>query len=142
MNFMIRRQDLFSVDKKYTLAHCISQDTNMGAGIAKIFRDKAPKLPEIIRMQRPRIGDAIYFMGEGMTVFNLITKEKYWQKPTYDSLRCSLQTMRNLISMSYVPFLAMPKIGCGLDRLEWDKVEVIIKEVFADMDIDILICYQ
>lgn len=34
----------------------------------------------------------------------------------------------------------MPKIGCGLDKLEWDKVEEIIKETFKDCDIDILVC--
>ena len=36
--------------------------------------------------------------------------------------------------------LAMPKIGCGLDRLQWDKVYDIICDVFKDTDVDILIC--
>lgn len=37
--------------------------------------------------------------------------------------------------------LAMPKIGCELDRLEWEKVKNIIKEVFADVDIEIVVRY-
>lgn len=37
--------------------------------------------------------------------------------------------------------IAMPKIGCGLDRLSWDKVEPMIKEIFKDLDIEIIICY-
>ena len=37
--------------------------------------------------------------------------------------------------------LAMPCIGCGLDKLKWEKVREIIKEIFEDMDIEILICY-
>ncbi len=36
----------------------------------------------------------------------------------------------------------MPKIGCGLDGLNWDIVRSIIKEVFKDTDIEILICIR
>ena len=38
--------------------------------------------------------------------------------------------------------IAMPVIGCGLDRLEWSKVSEIIKEVFECTDIEILVCKQ
>lgn len=38
--------------------------------------------------------------------------------------------------------LAMPKIGCGLDILEWNKVSEIIKDVFKDTDIEILVCVK
>ena len=36
--------------------------------------------------------------------------------------------------------LAMPVIGCGLDKLEWSRVSEIIKLVFEKTDIDILVC--
>ena len=36
--------------------------------------------------------------------------------------------------------IAMPVIGCGLDRLDWSKVSDIIKDVFSDTDIEILVC--
>ena len=36
--------------------------------------------------------------------------------------------------------IAMPMIGCGLDKLNWDKVSQIIKETFKDTDIEILVC--
>lgn len=36
--------------------------------------------------------------------------------------------------------IGMPLIGCGLDRLKWDKVSEIIKDVFADTDIEIVVC--
>jgi hypothetical protein len=36
--------------------------------------------------------------------------------------------------------LAMPLIGCGLDRLSWDNVSEIIEDVFEETNIDILIC--
>lgn len=34
----------------------------------------------------------------------------------------------------------MPVIGCGLDRLNWNDVSEQIKDVFADMDVEILVC--
>ena len=33
-------RDLFTLPANYILAHCVSRDLAMGAGIAKIFRDK------------------------------------------------------------------------------------------------------
>ena len=37
--------------------------------------------------------------------------------------------------------LIMPKIGCGLDKLTWKNVKNIIKEVFDDTELNIVICY-
>ena len=36
--------------------------------------------------------------------------------------------------------IAMPRIGCGLDRLEWDKVYDMLEDVLYTTDIEILIC--
>ena len=36
----------------------------------------------------------------------------------------------------------MPRIGCGLDGLDWGIVKAIIKDVFEDTDIEILICVR
>jgi len=74
-------------------------------------------------------------------VFNLITKEHYYNKPTYDTLEQSLISMLFLIKSNNVKNIAMPKIGCGLDKLEWKKVRGIIKDVFMDEDVNIVVCY-
>ena len=37
--------------------------------------------------------------------------------------------------------IALPLIGCGIDGLEWKTVRKAIKEVFGDMDIEIVVCY-
>lgn len=82
--------------------------------------------------------------------YNLVTKKRYWQKPTYDSLKIALINAK-LYSLMIADKgtkepkpvrLAMPRIGCGLDRLEWSKVKEIIEEVFADTDIEILVCVK
>ena len=130
------KRNLFEVDDKYYLAHCISEDCAMGAGIAVDFQKRFNlrnklfkcniKYPTCIPVGR---------------VYNLITKAKYWNKPTYNSLESTLIGMRELALLGDIKFIAMPKIGCGLDRLQWGKVREMLHEVFKDTDIEILVCH-
>ena len=137
--------DLFESDEKYTLVHCISADCAMGAGIAKTFDDRMPKMKKLlkstIRENNMQGYFAILYQGE-RNVINLITKERYWHKPTYSSLKTSLLNAKNIAIRNDIKYLAMPVIGCGLDRLQWSKVSVIIKEVFADTDIEIVVYHK
>ena len=137
--------DLFESDEKYTLVHCISADCAMGAGIAKTFDDRMPKMKKLlkrtIRENNMQGYFAILYQGE-RNVINLITKERYWHKPTYSSLKASLLNAKKIAIRNDIKYLAMPVIGCGLDRLQWSKVSVIIKEVFADTDIEIVVYHK
>lgn len=47
--------------------------------------------------------------------------------------------MKTMIMQLNITKLAIPKIGCGLDRLQWSVVEQIIKGVFNDLDIEIVV---
>ena len=137
--------DLFESDEKYTLVHCISADCAMGAGIAKTFDSKMPQMKKLlkstIRENNMQGYFAILYQGE-RNVINLITKERYWHKPTYSSLKASLLNAKKIAIRNDIKYLAMPVIGCGLDRLQWSKVSVIIKEVFADTDIEIVVYHK
>lgn len=137
--------DLFESDDKYTLVHCISADCAMGAGIAKTFDDRMPKMKKLlkstIKENNMQGYFAILYQGE-RNVMNLITKERYWHKPTYSSLKTSLLNAKKIAIRNDIKYLAMPVIGCGLDRLQWSKVSVIIKEVFADTDIEIVVYHK
>ena len=70
---------------------------------------------------------------------NLVTKERYWGKPTYQSMEAALQALKRLCRQEGIEGLAMPCIGCGLDRLAWGKVSAMIREVFSDTACDILV---
>lgn len=139
MNLIEEKRDLFTVDDKYYLAHCVSDDFVLGAGIAVEFANRY-NIREKLREQYPNgLGRAdCVFIGN---VFNLITKSKYYHKPTYKSLQISLQRMYNIIVEKDIKYLAIPKIGCGIDQLEWNQVKDIIKKLFNDVDIEILVCY-
>lgn len=133
------QKDLFTMPQGYYLAHCISADFALGAGIAKAF-DSVYNMRFKLFRQHP---DYEYQGGDAILIdntFNLVTKQKYWHKPTYDSLREALEMMKEQLDFLGATKLAMPKIAAGLDRLEWSKVYDIICEVFEDMDIEIVIC--
>lgn len=152
MTIREEQRDLFTVPTDYILVHCISSDFAMGAGIAKEFTKRGVKARLIKKFQGLiKIGDCLITATTGWKLeFNLVTKEKYWQKPTYKSLKAALINAK-LYSLMVADKgvekpkpvkLAMPRIGCGLDKLEWSKVKTIIEEVFADTDVEILVCVK
>ena len=73
-------------------------------------------------------------------VFNLVTKPRCYHKPILEVLRDTLIDMRDQCEYLDITKLAMPRIGCGLDCLDWDDVKELLFEVFEDSDIEILVC--
>ena len=145
MTFETKKQDLFTVPQGYYLAHCISADFALGAGIAKQFDQVYNMREKLLTLYGIPLGEKydVYSVGKVFVVdnvFNLVTKRRSFHKPTYDDLRSSLEDMKDYCSDNLITKLAMPLIGCGLDGLSWDIVSEMIKEVFEDTDIDILIC--
>ena len=149
MTIREEQRDLFTVPTDYILVHCISADLVMGAGIAKEFTRRGVKAQLQRDYQDIEVGDCLVSDTTGWRAeFNLVTKEKYWQKPTYDSLKTALVNARinakilALMNDDKPVKLAIPKIGCGLDHLQWVKVKEIIEEVFANTDVEILVCVK
>lgn len=139
MNITIEKRDLFTMPQGYYLAHCISADFALGAGIAKAFDNVYNMKFKLYK----NYDNYEYHGGDSLpidNVFNLVTKNKCWHKPTYESLREALEMMREQMEFLDVDKLSIPKIGCGLDRLNWDHVYDIICEVFEDMDVEIVVC--
>lgn len=143
MTIREEQRDLFTVPQGYYLAHCISGDYALGAGIAKQFVE-VYNMREKLFHQYPIDPRAKYgHVGEALlvdNVFNLVTKPRAFQKPTYDDLTDAIEDMAEQMYDKEIMKLAIPLLGCGLDRLEWDKVKEIIENEFAYTDVDILVC--
>ena len=144
MTYKEIKKDLFNVPAYYCLAHCINGNYTLGAGIARIFTSEMDMQNCLKWLYPIKDGEQTKYIGKALlvgNVFNFVTKAFHYNKPTYESLYSALKDMHEQCKELGIKHLAMPKIGCGLDRLDWDKVSVMIKEVFDDLDIDILICY-
>lgn len=151
MYFEMRNEDIFihvgEADARFV--QCLSSDYAAGKGIAVVF-NKHFDIKNKLRSHHYNMSNK-HWTGKGYMVkligspvFNLITKQYYYQKPTYETLIQALIDMREYFlnegyDLSYTFY--MPKIGCGLDKLEWDKVQECIREVFFDVPIKIVVCY-
>lgn len=128
--------DLFNAPTEYALAHCISADAVMGAGIAAQFTRRIPTLREAVRRYHPLVGDCIAISAPPWAaILNLVTKCHVWEKPTLNTLRVALVSMANTGQRR----IAMPYIGCGIDGLRWPDVETILRDVFADTDVELVV---
>lgn len=148
--------DLFTCDEDVSLVHCVSRCFNMGAGIAVLFKQKFGNVDNLLA-QNTHIGGVAYInlnnviktvpnknqnnISNGRFVYYMVTKDKYYMKPTYGSLKLCLVELKRLLIMHGITKIAMPRIGCGLDKLKWTKVKTLISDTFANTNIDITIYY-
>lgn len=129
------KRDLFSVPEDYYFVHCVSADFALGKGIALEFKKRFDMKN---RLKATEETDSKCLLID--RVFNLITKETWRRKPTMESVKESLSELRQQVDEKGIKKLAMPKIACGLDGLEWENVSEQVRDIFSDTDIEILVC--
>lgn len=132
--------DLFENHGCDALCHCVSADLVMGKGIATIFKERFGSV-DYLKSQKRQIGQVAALKCEDISVYYLITKQKYYEKPTLEALKLSLIDMKNLAIKTQIKSIGMPRIGCGLDQLKWENVKNIIKETFQDCGIIVKVYY-
>uniref|UniRef100_A0A3B5QL36 O-acetyl-ADP-ribose deacetylase 1-like n=1 Tax=Xiphophorus maculatus TaxID=8083 RepID=A0A3B5QL36_XIPMA len=130
--------DLFSCPRDESLAHCISEDCRMGAGIAVMFKKKFGRVSEL-KEQKKLPGQCAVLTYDQRFIYYLITKKKASQKPTYVNLRQSLEDMKSHCLENGVNRISIPRIGCGLDQLLWSKVSKILEQIFKETNISITV---
>lgn len=138
-------KDLFSAPDDYYFAHCISADFAMGKGIVVAFNERFD-MKRILQKKYPgylthyrneKVGGDCILEGR---VLNLITKERYFHKPTLATMKMALEKMKEICESENIHKIAMPTIGAGLDRLKWEDVVTQIKDVWRETDMEILVC--
>ena len=152
-------KDLFTVNdycfnNPYCLAHCISADFAMAGGIAlgfnehfnmrnRLIKKYVDKTKDFKKLGPVMIPEKCFTEKEphqAFLVYNLITKCYVWDRPTYNTLRVTLVDMKNHMQDLGLTRLASPKIGCGIDGLDWETVKAMIQEVFQNTNIEVLVC--
>jgi hypothetical protein len=109
----------------------------MSSGIAVSFRRRFGHVAELMD-QRKRPGDvAILKMGDRF-IYYLVSKDLYLTKPVGVTVlsKCLLVMKEHCLEKGIMQ-LAMPKIGCGRDNLQWSQVSACIAQTFAGSGIKI-----
>ncbi len=138
MKFNEVMKDLFTADNSYYIAHCISSDCAMGAGIARLIEKRFKIKRRLLEYPIESREHPTCILVD--RIFNLITKEYYYNKPTYNDVEQALICMRDICLKKGITKIAMPTIASDLDKLNWLKVKAKIIEVFSYDEIEILVC--
>ena len=111
--------NIFDSPPGNSIAHCISQDAKMSKGIALEFVSNFPFLSSL-RNESNTIGTAVAVPFRAAFIYNLVSKCKYWMKPTLASLYDCLSSMRTHAIMHGVTDISVPQLGCGCDKLNFE----------------------
>ena len=131
--------DIFESKASGSLAHCISSDAKMSQGLAKVFVIFFPKLM-VLKNISLEIGTAFPVCDNGRFLYNLITKNRYWNKPKVGCLKSSLLSMRAHAEHFGVETINVPQLGAGLDGLDfYGQVLPVIEQLFVESAVDVVV---
>ena len=119
-NVRILQENLFR-DQTAKFGHRVSSDLAMLAGIATQVLRLYPELEKLRPNYRKLKAESLiahFSIQNGNWIYNLVTKNKHYDKPTYYNLRKSLCRMKNHRLTYGIKEINLPQIGCELDKLE------------------------
>ena len=125
-----------------SIAHCVSSDFHMNKGVARQISSAYPCMrPTLQSIETPIVGSsvAVSLPWENKSIFNLVTKSQFFDKPTYYDLSRSLNCIKQKILQKGINAIVMPKIGCGLDKLKESRVFSLICDIYGKTNIKIFI---
>jgi O-acetyl-ADP-ribose deacetylase (regulator of RNase III) len=111
----------------------------MSEGISLEFRRKFGKIDQLIIQQNKQVIEIVFLQENQRYILYIITKEWHTQKPTYETMFFAMKNLRRFCESHNIKKVALPKIGNGCDLLDWEQVRAIIRYVFKNSDIKILI---
>ena len=113
----------------------------MSKGFAQFLSERAPRLKRTCRRAN-LLKDQAFPLWDSSSrryIHNLVTKEKYSDKPDMQTLATTLQSMQSHATMHGVSTIAIPKIGCGLDQMNRQDVVKLLRDIFAYSEIQIVV---
>jgi hypothetical protein len=78
--------------------------------------------------------------GKDIYVFYLVTKVLYHHKPALQYLASAFIQLRDRLADLCMNLLIIPKLGCALDELNWNKVHEMLHSTFVDKNVQIIVC--
>jgi len=130
--------DLFQATTDYALGHCVSKDFKMSKGIALEFRRKFGQVDQLLQ-QNKQIMEIAAIKCNGRNILYIITKDSHQQKPTYETIFYALKNLREYCESNNINKVALPKIGSGHDQLNWEQIRTMLRYIFKNSEIKIII---
>ena len=124
-----------------SIGHCISADAKMSKGFADFLSHKIPGLRPACKKAKLLMGQVFLFWDSTgrRYIYNLVTKRRVFDKLDLSALLTTLEKMKSHAAIHGVSTIAIPKIGCGLDQMNWQDFVKLMRVVFAYSDIHVVV---
>jgi len=129
--------ELLESPSEYHIVSEIEKYYNFTSGINYELKKKFGK-DKILKANKD-LGDVVKFKHEDRYIIFLITKTKEKQLTTYENMHLALLNLKYFCEKHNLNKLAMNQLG-RKDGLEWAKVRSMIRYVFRNTNIEIIIC--
>jgi O-acetyl-ADP-ribose deacetylase (regulator of RNase III) len=136
-----KKGSLFDSDAP-ALAHGVNCHGVMGAGIARLFRDKYPSMyfsyKEQCRHELILPGMSwLWKNPDGPHVFNLASQDLPGADARTHWLRRSLNQMIYQAGNAKIDRIALPEIGCGIGGLTRSHLYPLLEQAAKDIDLEV-----
>ena len=113
----------------------------MSKGFADLLSHRIPGLRSTCRKSRLFMGQVYPFWDPTgkPSIYNLVTKERYCDKPNLSTLSKTSEAMKIHASTNGVSTFAIPKPGCGLGQMNWQEVVKLLRDIFVYADIQVVV---
>lgn len=101
----------------------------------KVFRS----IPELLD-QNKNAGEVAFIEKSMRKIYYLVTKPVSTVKPKWEDFERSVIEWCELCVKHNVKKIAIPKIGCGRDQLDWNRVQMLLNHQFTSTGIEITVC--
>jgi len=148
-------EHIFEVD---AIVNTINAKGYMGKGLALEcalrFPEMEKKYKEECRKQKIKAGDVWIYEVKSeywedpkkeirktkrLKILNAATKDDYKFPSKIEWVESVIKEIKNLLNSKEISSIALPKLGAGLGKLNWENVENIIVKKLYDMDKKIII---
>ena len=129
------------LQQPHSIGHCISADAKMSKRFADLLSQRIPGLRDTCRRTKLLTGQIFSFWDQTSNryIYNLVTKTKCSEKRNLPTLSLTLEEMKSHARLYGISTIAIPKIGCGLDQMNWQEVLKLLRDIFAYSNIRIVV---
>lgn len=137
---ILTKGNLIETDSE-VLVNTVNCEGYMGKGIALQFKKAFPEnfnaYERACRMGEVQPGRMLVFSTGSMInpkyIINFPTKRKWREKSKIEYIESGLKALIEEVRRLKVSTIAVPPLGCGLGGLEWEKVQPLIEQAFAEL---------
>lgn len=136
----MRQGNILQEAIRASIAHCVGADLLMSDGPAKHIKEHFDVNIEQLR-PRSEVGAILEQKNGEHYILHMVTKPKSQEKPNWKKFKRTITNLEAKCSELGIQQLIIPKIGCGLDGLEWSKTMRVLKSVFLSSQVQLTVVY-